>query len=304
MLTASSLHRNLLALTALLPLALGLRGISGCSSSTGNGFGDEDGGSGTDGGGGSTSGGLTGSDAGSKDGGNVSSGPAEVFGQSDATLYKLDPDTKAITTIGNFKGADDSIIDIALDAAGNMFGVTGSTLYRIDKTNANCTKVASGGFPNSLSFVPAGTLDPSVEALVGYEGANYVRIDPQTGVKSVIKANALPNGLQSSGDVVSVKDGPTYLTARGTGCSASDCLLLIDPKTGAMIKNEGLVGYSNVFGLAFWAGTIYGFNDAGTLFSLTLSGGIKSTKITIPNAPAGLSFYGAGSTTSAPVGPK
>ena len=110
--------------------------------------------------------------------------------------------------------------------------------------------------------------------------------------------------MYSSGDIVSVKDGPTYLTTRGTGCNATDCLLLVDPKTGSMIKNEGAVGFSSVFGLAFWAGTIYGFSSNGKLFSVSLAGGLKSTEIKIPNAPNGLSFYGAGSTTSAPVGPK
>ena len=297
-------QRPLLLASALL-LGLALTTSAACSSSSGGGgFGDEDGGGGgsnTDGG--TASGGLTGNDGGKQDSGGPS-GPAEVFGHSDETLYKLDPDTKAITTIGKFGGCDDSVIDIALDASGTIYGVTSSSLYRIDKTSAACSKIASGTFPNSLSFVPAGTLDPQAEALVGYDNADYVRIDPKTGAKTTVKSNALPNGVFSSGDVVSVKDGPTYLTARGNGCNAGDCLLLVDPKTGAMIKNEGNVGFQSVFGLAFWAGTIYGFSDGGKLFSVTLSGGLKSTEIKIPNATAGLSFYGAGSTTSAPVGPK
>ena len=296
------LHRSSLVLGSAL-LGLALYSVSACSGSSGPGFGAEDGGGGNPDVDGSTSGGLTGGDAGKSDSGGPS-GPAEVFGHSDNTLYKLDPDTKAIATIGTFKGCDDSVIDIALDASGTIFGVTSSSLYKIDKATASCSKIASGIFPNSLSFVPAGTLDPSSEALVGYDTADYVRIDPTTGAKTTVKANALPNGMYSSGDIVSVKDGPTYLTTRGTGCNATDCLLLVDPKTGSMIKNEGAVGFSSVFGLAFWAGTIYGFSSNGKLFSVSLAGGLKSTEIKIPNAPNGLSFYGAGSTTSAPVGPK
>lgn len=290
-----------LLLAPLLLLGLALATSTACSGSSSEGFGDSDAGTGGDGG--TTSGGLAGSDGGPQENGGPA-GPPEVFGHSDISLYKLDPDTKAITTIGTFKGCDNAVIDIALDASGSMYGVTLGSLYRIDKTNASCTKIASGTFPNSLSFVPAGTLDPGSEALVGYDGANYVRIDPKSGAKTTVKANALPNGMYSSGDIVSVKGGPTYLTARGTGCTASDCLLLVDPKTGAMLKNEGTVGFQSVFGLAFWAGTIYGFSEAGKLFSVTLSGGLKSTEITIPNPPANLSFFGAGSTTSAPVGPK
>jgi hypothetical protein len=223
---------------------------------------------------------------------------AEVFGQSATTLYKLDPLTKVVTTVGDFQGCD-TVIDIALDKSGNMFATTQSGFYQVDKTTAICTHIADGSYPNSLSFVPAGTLDPNVEALVGYEESIYVRIDPTSG--NLTQVGSLGNsGYASSGDVVSVIGGGTYLTVNGNGCG--DCIVEVNPTTGALVKMIGPLGHADVYGLAFWGGSAYGFDDAGELFQINLTNGM-STTIVIPNAPHDLSFYGAGSTTSAPLTP-
>jgi hypothetical protein len=229
----------------------------------------------------------------------AAAGDAEVFGQSSDTLYKLDPLTKAVTVVGAFQGCG-GVIDIALDKDSNMYATTYDGFYGVDRTTAICTPIASGtSYPNSLSFVPAGTLDPNVEALVGYQGAQYIRIDPKTGAISNV-GTSIGMGYSSSGDIVSVKGGGTYLTVIGTGCP-TDCLLEVDPSTGSFLKNWGPTGHSNVWGLAFWAGAVYGFDSKGELFEVDFNGGaIQVTSIPIPSAPASLSFEGAGSTTSAP----
>lgn len=238
---------------------------------------------------------------------------AEVYGHSATTLYRLDPETKAVTTVGPFSGCDDQVIDIALDKNSNLYGTTlnrqngdpvpNGGLWRIDKNTAACTLVARGDFPNSLSFVPAGTLDPDEEALVGYVGANYVRIDTLGGDITTVRANALTGGLVSSGDIVSVIDGPTLLTVKGgASCDDLDCVIEVDPATGAAVGNLGSAGYNNVFGVAFWAGSLYGFTSEGDLFEFvkTEQGNIVTTPIPVGS---GLEFYGAGSTTAAPPEP-
>lgn len=229
-------------------------------------------------------------------GGGPPAGEAEVFAHTGDTLYRLDPLTKAVTTVGGFKGCDGSVIDIALDKDGVTFGTTFSGLFTIDKKTAQCSHIASGSYPNSLSFVPKGTLDANEEALVGYVGADYVRIDRVTG--AISNVGTLGGGYVSSGDVVSVIGGATYLTVRQGGCG--DCIVEVDPKTGAFIKNLGALGHSGVFGLAFWGGSAYGFSDGGQLFQIDLSNA-KATPLAMPGAPSGLKFYGAGSSTSAPL---
>ncbi len=223
----------------------------------------------------------------------------EVFGHSADTLYKLDPDTKAVTVVGMFDGCT-QVIDIALDAASQLFATTNGGLYTVDKTTAKCTLVAEGTYPNSLSFVPAGTVDASAEALVGYQGSSYVRIDTKTGAVSTI--GSLGKNFTSSGDIVSVKGGSTYLTVKGPSCN--DCLVEVDPKSGGIVKNWASVSHSDVFGLAFWGGKVYGFDNGGELFEVSFdASGIHTSPITIPSKPSNLSFWGAGSTTSAPLVP-
>ncbi len=279
----------------------GALALGACASSASKaGYADADGG-GVGGGAGGGGGGAGGGGPGFAN--DAASAPpelvAEVYGHSASTLYRLDPNTKAVTVIGPFAGCS-SVIDIALDASSRIFATTSGALYTIDRATAKCTQIATGSYPNSLSFVPKGTLDANVEALVGYEGSSYVRIDPGTGAK--VTVGALGHGLVSSGDIVSVKGGPTYLTVKGNGCA--DCLVEVDPKTGAMLKNYGDVKHADVFGLAFWGGSVFGFDNAGELFEVTVAGGALSTKnIAIPAAPPGLSFWGAGSTTSAPIVP-
>ena len=226
-----------------------------------------------------------------------------VYGQSASVLYSLNTMTNAVTTVGLFIGCDSSgVIDIALDKDSNMYATTFQGVYTVDTTNAACTVLAMGTtYPNSLSFVPAGTVDPMVEALVGYQGSTYVRINTTTGAITTI--GSLGDSYTSSGDIVSVIGGGTYLTVTGgTDCTSSDCLVEVNPSTGAFIMNYGSVKHSAVYGLAFWAGNVYGFDNGGDLFEVSFpdAGGLVIADIAIPMPPLGLSFYGAGSTTAAP----
>lgn len=224
---------------------------------------------------------------------------AEVFGHSADTLYRLDPETKEVTVVGPFAGCTASIIDIALDADSNMYGTAFGSLWSIDRTTGQCTHIADGSYPTSLSFVPAGTVDPAAEALVGFDEEQYIRIDPQTGL--ITPLGALSDGLRSSGDMVSV-EGQSYLTVFDDGeCAATDCIVELDPSDGTVLVNFGPLPYEQVFGLAFWAGRAYGFARSGVLFEIEFMGAaVATTEIEIPGAPADLEFFGAGSTTSAP----
>ncbi|MBK6693729.1 MAG: hypothetical protein IPG50_16195 [Myxococcales bacterium] len=235
--------------------------------------------------------------------GGAPSGGGEVFGHSDTTLYRLNPESKAVSVVGDFDGCNEKILDIALDEKSNMYGAGDTSLYLIDRTTAKCTLLKAGQkYPNSLSFVPAGTVDPSRETLVGFVDSIYYKIDTSTGAK--VSIGSLGTVFESSGDIVSVKGGGTYVTVKNNGNGCNDCLVEIDPKTGAIKQNFGSLGYTDVFGLTFWGGSAYGFTDGGQLFEVRFQGTkVTTAPIAIPAAPAGLSFWGAGSTTSAPLTP-
>ena len=289
----------------LLALPLSAFVALGACGGTGSGFGgdagDDAGNGGDTGGNPSGDSGLNFGDSGLTDAGTPDVAPPPpidyVYCHSPSDLYKVDPVAKTMTTVGTFSGGDSRVIDIAIDANSNGFATTFGGVYKLDIKTAKLTLVKTGSYPNSLSFVPKGTLDPSVEALVGYNGSTYVRIDTTSG--NVTTVGALTGGYISSGDIVSVINGGTFLTVKdNANCSTSDCLLQVDPKTGAMIKNYGSINHNSVFGLAFWAGTAYGFDDAGELFSITWQNNALVTT-NIPTTP-NLQFWGAGSTTSAP----
>lgn len=230
-------------------------------------------------------------------------GPAEepsgeVYGHSDTVLYVVDTKTHAVREIGPFQGCT-HVVDIALDESSAIYASTGAELFLIENGSGRCTRIATGTFPNSLSFVPAGTLEPGKETLVGYQGSAYVRIDPATGETS--KVGELGGGFESSGDLVSVRDGKSFLTVKGPDCA--DCLVEFDPKTGALVKNWGPLGYADAYGLAFWGGELYAFTEGGEVVLVKLDGDkLETTLLTVPNAPADLAFRGAGSTTIAPTG--
>src|SRR5581483_3823913 len=188
-----------------------------------------------------------------------------------------------VSFIGKFSGcsqtmAPPQVIDLAVDEQGNAFVTTFDGFYSLDLNSGTCTLVAKGSYtyPNSLSFVPKGTLDPNQEALVGYAADKYLRIDTKSGAITMI--GSLGMGYMSSGDIVSVKGGGTFLTVTGNGCA--DCVLQVDPKTGGVIQNYGSVGRAAVYGIAWWAGALYGFDEGGDLFMIT--GGNAATATTTP----------------------
>lgn len=227
----------------------------------------------------------------------------EIFAHSATTLYKVNPDTFAVTTLGDFKGCDSSVIDLAINEDSVVYATTFGGVYKIDVASATCNTIAKvGSPPNALSFVPKGTVDPNAEALVGYIESSYMRIDTTSGLVTTIGAFSLTGGYTSSGDLVSVKGGSTYLTVKGPNC-VGDCLVEVNPTTGAMVKNLGSLKKTDVFGLAFWRSTVFGFTNGGQLFKIEPSS-LTVTDIPLPNALSGLSFWGAGSTTSAPIGPR
>ncbi|APR86535.1 Hypothetical protein A7982_11884 [Minicystis rosea] len=218
-----------------------------------------------------------------------------VYAHSGTQLFAIDPDVKDFGIVGSFNGCG-SVVDLAVDHAGRIFATTPNALYRIDPTTAACTLVASGGsYPNSLSFVPAGTLDPNEDVLVGYRDALYVRIDQETGEVTVL--GELGGGFSSSGDLVAHPDGTAFLSAKGPGCAESDCYLQVNPKTGGLVQKLGNIGAKDVWGMAYWGGTRYAFTKAGAVLVLDATG--HGTPLALTGLSAGISFWGAGSSTAA-----
>jgi len=120
-----------------------------------------------------------------------------------------------------------------------------------------------------------------------------------------LNPNSTGSKWQASGDIVYLEQGGTFATDRPMLSSSdhpNDALVEVNPATGQAIRVIGMTGFPQLWGLGFWAGTAYGFSANGVLISIDLTTGAGTT-IPLPNVPSGLSFWGAGTTTSAPIEP-
>jgi hypothetical protein len=216
------------------------------------------------------------------------------------------------------------VIDIALDRTSTMYGTTFQGFVKISTTDAKCQYIAkASGYPNSLAFMPIGTVDATKEALVGYafdEQANatkFIRIATDTGAMTDIgpinSAQTVSMGgtqYAASGDVIGLSrnGNRAYVTVKeipneaGATNTSSDSLAEIDPKTGTIKSVLGETGLTQLYGLGQWAGQAYAFSGSGAVVKIDIESG-RATPIALDAGVSGVSWYGAGVTTASPTKP-
>ena len=222
-----------------------------------------------------------------------------VYAHTASELYRVDPDTLAVNLVGAFTfagGGSDQITDIAIDKTGLMIGISFTSVYKIDPTNAACTRLSQniGEMFNGLSFVPASEIGQTgPDVLVATRNSNGVvsRIDPMTG--NVTQIGNM-GSFSSSGDLVSVAGLGTLQTADG-GLSP-DRLVKLAPNTFAASAVGSDVGYTDIWGVAYWKNKIFGFTEAGQFITIDPMTG-QGTLVQ-GNGPH---WWGAAVTTLAPV---
>ena len=202
-----------LQLIALGGAAVAMTASWACSSATGTGFDNNDGGPAM----GSDGGPIFGGDAYTGDGyvpslGDGATGPdvqsmpgkTILYAHDKTSLYSIDPAsaTLAATMIGKFDciggtGQPTSMTDIAVDKDGKLYGVGTSTLYlnmTISGTTVQCTAGAvpiTGGGTKAkfygMSFAPVGTLDPANETLVvGNTDGELYQVNTTSGALTLV----------------------------------------------------------------------------------------------------------------------
>src|SRR5262245_19195806 len=146
---------------------------------------------------------------------SASAGPIMHVHDAAGVLGTLDVATGTVTVIGNM-GV--TMTDIAFDPAGNLFGLSFSSLYSINPTTAAVTLIGDHGIlgGNALVFASNGTLYGA-----GFQTTNLFTINPSTGVSSVV-GNM---GFSSGGDLAF--NGGNFFLA-----STSTQLIQVNPSTG------------------------------------------------------------------------
>jgi len=223
-----------------------------------------------------------------------------VYASADHDLYQVDPSTLAQTHLCSFNGAltnstADVVTDIAVQNAGTLYAITETRLLTVDPHTCAATQVASlsqaGTRWVGLTFTAGGQL------LAADGSGNVVTIDPTTG--AVTSAGSFGTNLVCSGDIVAINDsnGTIYATASNAQGTGNDQLVTLDPTTHAATV-IGSVGFSKVYGLGYWGGTLYGFTHTGLTLQINPSTG-QGTQI--GSTSPSVSFSGGATTPLAPV---
>jgi hypothetical protein len=186
----------------------------------------------------------------------IAAGPILWIDDSQGEIGTVDVHTGAVTLVGN---SGIVLTDIAFDPSGNLWGISFTDLYKLNKATGAATLVGSTGIShgNSLVFGTDGTL---------YAASNSTdllyTINKTTGAGSSI-GNI---GFISDGDLA-FDQGNLY-ESDGNGA-----LLKITLSPSVSGTEVGPLGFSSVFGLATGDDNIL-YGVAGTqIFSVNTSTG-------------------------------
>jgi hypothetical protein len=239
-------------------------------------------------------------DDGTQPTGDAFEGTVYVYAHTSSELYKVDPDTLAVTLVGAFgwpaSVGSDQMTDLAIDKTGNMIGVSFGSVYKVDPTTAACTLLSQSlqGSFNGLSFVPADMLGQTGDdVLVGTRNDDGIvdRVDPMTG--AVSQVGNMGGAFQSSGDLVAISGFGTVQTTMG---APYDVLTRLAPVTFAGTAIGSSTGFGQIWGIAYWKGKVFGFTQSGEFLTIDPTTGVAT--LVQSNGPE---WWGAAVTTLAPI---
>lgn len=208
-----------------------------------------------------------------------------IYAHSSTDLYVVSPNGWTVTRVGAFANGDE-ITDIAVTPNGNLYGISYTTLYSINKQTAKATAVGpvSGSSNNGMTFIARGDL------LAADTAGDVKRINPASG--TVTAVGNFGSSLSSSGDLVGVSNGTLYgvssTTSGGGSASSNNVLIRVDTNTG-VATDVGPIGFGDVWGLAYVNAKVIGFTTAGKIIQIdpaTGAGTLLATRSVV--------FWGAG----------
>jgi hypothetical protein len=175
----------------------------------------------------------------------VTSNEKLYFSDDRNQLFRTDPLTFGAVKIGNLSA---QLTDLAVAPDGTLYGVSFDNLYLVNSTNATLTLIGALGVPhiNALVFDTAGHAFAASDSNSGLYSVNIA-----TGAATLIGNN----GLTSDGDLA-FADNHLYLATNQNSFAE------LDPHTGSVISSVA-DGITNLFGLAFSHGAMFGFAGSG-----------------------------------------
>lgn len=189
-------------------------------------------------------------------------GPTLWLSTGSNQLATVDVATGATTVVGS---TGVFLTDIAFDPTGNLYGISFSALYSVNKTNGSTTLIGSlgsfSGVANALVFAADGTLYMA--------GNTLYTVNVGTGASTALGSGI---GFQSAGDLAFI-GGELYMAA------SNNHLVKVDTGTGVG-SDIGDIGIGSTFGLASADNiTLYGMAGQ-TVFTINTTTGAGSGQVT------------------------
>lgn len=218
-----------------------------------------------------------------------------MFVHTDTTLYLMDDVNFALTEIGKFKAPDDDrMTDLAVTPDGEIYTLSNTWLYKVNRDSAQATRVApvDGTVNVGMTFLIDGTL------LATDKKGGVRKIDPASG--AVTELGKFGSGYATAGDLVAVEDGRMFaISDRGPMGNEKDnnVLITINPETGAFVQSMGQIGWGKVFGCAVANNRVYAFTEQGYVIEINPVNGIGTQRAYYKD----IKFWGAGVTPRASI---
>jgi hypothetical protein len=194
-------------------------------------------------------------------------------------------------------GPAGSRTDLAIARHGQLFGVTFGDAFVCNPMTAACYWL--GTLPNSyngLTWIPAGTLLPDKDALIGITtGGQWYHLQLMNGMVMAQLLGSYGPGYTSAGDSFSIETVGTFAAVNKNGAPGT-VIVTVDPLNGAVqTELATLNGYFTVYGLAGWEGLILAFDSSGNMLKVD-----PLTKVVTPLGNKGVTWWGAGVGTVLP----
>lgn len=209
---------------------------------------------------------------------------AVILSTSTGVVETVNVTTGAVAPYSNSTGIP--FFDIATSNTGNLFGVSSSSdLYSIAPSPGSSNLIgATGAFINGLGF-------DDNNKLFGTGGTGFYSINTGTGAATLVANIA---NFNSAGDIVFSPTGGVFYA---TSLSPNNSTLFSIKGTGAA-SPIGNIGFSDVFGLAFEGGNLYGYTSDGKQLSINLSSGAGTFSLNVAGANVSNQIFGAASSIS------
>jgi hypothetical protein len=170
---------------------------------------------------------------------SLQAAPIWLWGNTEnAYLVRIDATTGDTVVVGNttLGGSNLMLNDIAIDVNGQMYGITHTSFYRVDKSTGMLTFIGNHTIQSGAGL---GIASDGLTVLgVGSGSQSLFSIDTATGASTAFAGSM---NTEASGDIASY-GSQLFMTASGNS-AGGHVLVEIDPATGNSIGGFGPAEY-------------------------------------------------------------